>query len=297
MYIIPAIYPEIFEEVLDKSYIISDVTDFVQIVLCDGSYGMRVSWLPTGREILPSTFKYQFDCILTSWREYVVKAYRMGVTSIVIHVDEFTDADYDELFTIIHNYDFTLGITVSNEISVDVLINAVKKIEASKLFPDMSKVFIQVTAMRHLEENNHPFDERVLHRIRVLKKLLPQQPIQVGGRITPETARLVRQAGGDILVVGTYLFGQESVEVALQKLIEAITEELKPPATEAEKKIVENAPSFQNASHATPPQQQKKETLTLSPTTVSTKMKDMSSYKASDNEIVYVSEEDTLRSE
>lgn len=222
MIIIPSIYPEMFEEVIDKLYILGNLSKHVQIVICDGSYGLRKSWAPTGKEILPTNFEFEFDCVLTSWREYLMKAYKMGVKSVVIHIDEFSDADYEELFKLVQAYEFTLGLTVSNDVSVDVLIKATQKIKVSHFFVDPKKVFIQVTGMRNTNDSTHPFDERVLHRIRVLKGLLPKYPIQVSGRISPETIGAVRLAGADRVVVGSYLFGHQDIKEAIDTLVKAL---------------------------------------------------------------------------
>lgn len=225
MIIVPAIYPENFEEIVDKIYLIGDLSNLVQIDLCDGSYGLRTSWSPTGREIFPSKYNYEFDLILTSWREYVVKAYQLGVKRVVIHIDEFTDDDYEELFKMITRYGMTLGFTVSNDVTVDILINAVHKVEKSGIFSSTDKLFIQVNGVRNLAENNHPFDERVLHRIRVLKNFFPPLIVQVSGRMNPETARLVSLAGADRLVVGSYIFGHSDINAAIESIKTAISDE------------------------------------------------------------------------
>jgi pyridoxal biosynthesis lyase PdxS len=125
---------------------------------------------------------------------------------------------------------------VSNDISVDVLVEAVRKIENSRYLNDLSKVFVQVTGMRNVDENKHPFDERVVSRIRILKNFFPALILQVGGQMNPATARLVKDAGADRLVVGSYIFGHEDMNEALYNLRKALTEEL-PPAPRPEIKV------------------------------------------------------------
>ncbi|MBQ7980729.1 MAG: ribulose-phosphate 3-epimerase, partial [Oscillospiraceae bacterium] len=44
-------------------------------------------------------------------------------------------------------------------------------------------------------------------------------PIQVDGGINAETAELVKKAGAEILVAGSYLFGAENMSEAVEKLI------------------------------------------------------------------------------
>jgi pentose-5-phosphate-3-epimerase len=239
MITLPAIYPEVFEEVTDKLYALIGITDYVQIVLCDGSYGMRVSWDPIGKEILPSNFDYEFDLILTSWREYIIKAYKLGAKSVVIHVDEFTDKDYEDLFSFIHTYELRLGVTASNELSVDLLINAIRKIKEQGNRIDQSKVFIQVPGQRNINDDKRSFDERVLHRVRILKKLFPELVLQVSGRINPFTAGIVKDAGANKLVVSSYIFGHEDLKEAIDTLEKAVAPvPVPPPAPKEEVKEV-----------------------------------------------------------
>lgn len=242
MIIVPAIYPEIFEEIVDKLYILSDITKFAQIVFCDGSYGLRVSWSPKGKEILPESFTYECDLILTDWRSYLPKMYKLGIKRVIVHIDEFTEQDYADLFQTVHAYDMILGVTVSNEISIDVLVNALRKIESSEHFGDVSRIFVQVSGMRVLAGNEHAFDERAVARVRILKKLFPTLVVQVSGRINPETVWKIKDAGADRMVVSSYLFGSEDIEEALRLLQEAMEQErLESLHKEEEKKALPKA--------------------------------------------------------
>jgi pentose-5-phosphate-3-epimerase len=225
MIIIPGVFPQSFEEITDKLFLLADISRTVQIGLCDGSYGLPVTWSPHGREILPVDFIYEFDLILTSWREYIIKAYQLGAKRVVVHIDEFSEQDFQDLLKFVYSYGMTLGLTVSNDISVDVLTNAVRRIEQSTVFNDMNRVFVQVMGVRHISETEHPFDERVLPRIRVLKNFFPNLVVQVSGRMNPETAKLVHASGADRMVVGSYIFSGGAVEDALASLKKAIEEE------------------------------------------------------------------------
>lgn len=272
MIIIPAIYPEHFEEIVDKLYLIGDLSKLVQINICDGSYGLRVSWLPSGKEVLPPNRLYEFDLILTEWREYLLKAYKLGVKRVVVHIDEFNEEDYKELFRLVHQYGLTLGVTVSNDVSIDVLVAAVHKIEDSQYLNDLSKVFVQVTGIRNVDEKKHPFDERVVSRIRILKNFFPALILQVGGQMNPATSRLVKDAGADRLVVGSYIFGHEDMNEAISNLRKALTEEFTPVLTPVVKEVVIK-------------KQKVEEVKKVSETKVEKKKREK--YEASEHDIVY----------
>jgi pentose-5-phosphate-3-epimerase len=206
---------------------------------------------------------YEFDLLVTDWKEYITRVYKLGAKRIIVHVDKFTYDDYEELFFIAHEYNLTLGLTVSNDVSVDLLIYSARKLEESRFFVDHSKVFVQVTGIRSLVDGQRPFDERVISRIRILKKLFPLLIVQVSGRINPATAKLVKYAGADRMVVGSYIFGHEDTGEAIENLIKALREEMPSPEKEAQKEVVSTEEKV-----VTPPLEKKEE---IKNTPVSTK--------------------------
>jgi len=62
------------------------------------------------------------------------------------------------------------------------------------------------------------FIDAALHKIRELRALKPSLLIQVDGGINEETAALCREAGADILVAGSYIFGATDRAAAIQSL-------------------------------------------------------------------------------
>ena len=63
------------------------------------------------------------------------------------------------------------------------------------------------------------FQEQILAKIRLLREKLSDVKIEVDGGINPETARLVKEAGTDIVVSGSYIFDASSPTEAYKKLV------------------------------------------------------------------------------
>jgi len=67
------------------------------------------------------------------------------------------------------------------------------------------------------------FISETLGKIAEAKKIIDSRglnvPIQVDGGINAETAELVKKAGAEILVAGSYLFGAENMSEAVEKLV------------------------------------------------------------------------------
>ena len=284
MIIIPGIYPESFEEVADKLYALSGITKFVQIIICDGSYDMRRSWDPSG--ILPESFDYEFDLALISWREYLTKAYNMSAKSAVVHVDTFNDQDYIDLIRIVSNYKKSLGVVISNDTDIKIIIDAVRRLEKYPVLAEPGRLFIQVTGVKNETGNIRLFDERVLSRIRVLKKLSPNHLVQVSGRITEDTAGQVRQAGADRLVSSSYIFGHEDIREAMDNLLKASAAEPLP----VEKEKIETEPVTKGVSPSpifTPGYGRTDSLVTLTPEAKKPKRVGKK-YKASEEELVFI---------
>lgn len=62
------------------------------------------------------------------------------------------------------------------------------------------------------------FIPKVVGKIRQIREVKPKMDIQVDGGINAETARIVKEAGANWLVAGSYIFGSENREKAILKL-------------------------------------------------------------------------------
>ena len=71
--------------------------------------------------------------------------------------------------------------------------------------------------------SGQPFMPEALPRIAELRRLLrPEIHVQVDGGIGPETIRGAHDAGADLLVAGTAIFGREDLPRAYRRLVQAL---------------------------------------------------------------------------
>lgn len=213
MQIIPAILPHSFEEIVEKTSRIEDITNLVQIDLCDGVFGREITWLPVEGDVMPGSFNYEFDIMLDDWKKYVPICVSIGAKRVVIHVDNFLDGDMEELVSMISGSGVALGISISNDKNIETHSSMVRV--AKSLY---SEVYIQVMGIKKIGEQGQFFDEEALDRIVALEKEFGNTFIQVDGGINEETAKQVINKGANALVVGSYIFGHENVSTAYQLL-------------------------------------------------------------------------------
>jgi ribulose-phosphate 3-epimerase len=103
-----------------------------------------------------------------------------------------------------------LGIVLNLETPIDVL----EKLHVTGFMPHV----IQLMSIAQIGYHGHPFDEKVIPKIRALKERRFGVKIAVDGGINKETAKLVLGAGADILVVGSAIFENENIEETIKEL-------------------------------------------------------------------------------
>lgn len=204
MNITPAILPHSFEEITEHLSRVEGLVSRVQIDLCDGVFGREKTWLPEGNEQLPSGFSYEFDIMLNDWKVSTMRAIELGADRIVAHVDVFSDADIEELVSIVSARGIALGVSVSNDKPAEFHAEMVRKVQEK--YPN---VFIQVMGISKVGEQGQDFDESAVVRVGELKKQFGDVSVQVDGGMIPETARKVLNAGAETIVVGSFIFGQD----------------------------------------------------------------------------------------
>ena len=213
MNITPAILPHSFEEISEKLSRVENLATSVQIDLCDGIFGREKTWLPEGTETLPAGFTYEFDIMLGDWKLSTMHAITIGATRIVAHVDLFTDEDIQTLISIVGPRSVSLGISVSNDKSLEFHADMIRRIRT--LYPD---IFIQVMGIRSVGEQGQLFDESCVMRVKTLKQTFGDLNIQVDGGMKPETVKTVVDAGAETVIVGSYIFGNGDAGESMKRL-------------------------------------------------------------------------------
>lgn len=66
------------------------------------------------------------------------------------------------------------------------------------------------------------FIESTMPKIKELRKLKPELDIEVDGGINPYTARIAYDAGANIFVAGTSIFGEKNREIAIKNILKSL---------------------------------------------------------------------------
>jgi ribulose-phosphate 3-epimerase len=75
----------------------------------------------------------------------------------------------------------------------------------------------------HPGYSGQPFMPKAIDRVRELRRLLPDgMHIEVDGGVGPDNVRELRDAGADLLVAGSSIFGHEDIGRAYRRLVQAL---------------------------------------------------------------------------
>ncbi|MEN9880856.1 MAG: hypothetical protein RLZZ308_39 [Candidatus Parcubacteria bacterium] len=213
MVIVPAILVSNNEQLHDALFSIEGASSRVQIDLCDGIMGLEKTWLPYKETHLPHGFQYEFDLMVKDWKKYLPRVIALGATRVVVHIDSFTEGDVEDLLSMVQHTQISLGLAVSNSVSIDRFISDVAYIAEHH-----RKTFVQVMGIRRVGAQGQPFDATSIDRVMHIRFALRSIPIQVDGAMNPETLTKVRRAGADTAVIGSYIFGSPHPVKTIQEL-------------------------------------------------------------------------------
>ncbi|HBI53068.1 MAG TPA: ribulose-phosphate 3-epimerase [Ruminococcaceae bacterium] len=127
-----------------------------------------------------------------------------GADNITFHVE--SDCDPEEAIAEIHRLGLRAGISVKPGTPV------------SAIEPYIAAADMVLVMTVEPGYGGQGFIRSTLDKIRQIRALDPDKYIEVDGGINPETSKLVREAGANVLVAGTFLFRAEDMSAAVKEL-------------------------------------------------------------------------------
>ncbi len=217
MIITPAIFPESFEQLIHKLFLLEGLCERVQIDICDGVFGLEKTWMPYREKELTHGFSYEFDLMVHDWRKYFSRVLLLNAERVILHIDYFTVQDLDEAISIAKEHNVFLGLSVSNDYDIHDFVQRVRFVESK-----YSKIFIQMMGIRKIGAQGQPFDDEVLSRVQYLHDTFRRCEIQVDGSMNNETILKVYNRGASCAVVGSYLMKRDSTAKDVRKIFEKL---------------------------------------------------------------------------
>lgn len=184
--------------------------DMLHVDVMDGHFVPNISIGPPVVKSINKATDMFLDChlMISNPYEYIDAFAQSGADLIAFHVESNSD----------------IQKTIDKIKSADILPALVvkPKTPAEAVFPYLSQLSMVLVMTVEPGFGGQSFMADMLDKIRLIReeanKVNPQLMIQVDGGIVPETAKLCVEAGADVLVSGSYIFGSSDVKKAVDSL-------------------------------------------------------------------------------
>lgn len=144
-------------------------------------------------------------------KRYAKEFIDAGANILTFHYEACKDIkEVEEVIDIIHSNGAKAGLSVKPNTPIEVI------------YPVLHKLDLVLVMSVEPGFGGQKFIPSALDKISKVKKLILEKGyqclVEVDGGINEETAKLCKEAGVDILVAGSYLFGHKDIEERINKI-------------------------------------------------------------------------------
>lgn len=178
--------------------------DWIHLDIMDGQFVPNLSFgLPIVQAIQDYPIFKDVHLMIENPSQYALAFIDAGADLLTFHLEALRyKKDVRSLIRLIHDYDRAVGISIKPNTPVDMLYPFIKEIDAI-LIMSVEPGF-----------GGQKFMPSSLEKIKQLRSYIDQHHleclIEVDGGINQSTALLVKEAGADVLVAGSYLFAADA---------------------------------------------------------------------------------------
>ncbi len=138
----------------------------------------------------------------------------------LLYVDAFADAGADYLtFHLESSSDPDKTIDAIHARGMKAGLSIKPGTDVQALFPFLDKLDLVLIMSVEPGFGGQKFMPSSLEKISVLREKAPNMLISVDGGIKADTGKLCREAGANVLVAGSYVFGAEDVSASIRSLM------------------------------------------------------------------------------
>jgi ribulose-phosphate 3-epimerase len=177
--------------------------DFVHVDIADGIFAFHKTWNDmAGWAALRQPFKLEVHLMVEHPEKYIEPWLAVGARRFVIHVETVTEELFNEILT--------KCAAPGPERGAQVVLSSNPDTPAGEFRPYFHKIFFYQVLCVHPGLAGQKFLPTALNKVRFLRKHAPDGIIiEVDGGITPETAKLAKEAGADVAVSASYIFNSD----------------------------------------------------------------------------------------
>ena len=213
MKVIPAINCKDFKcvkEQIKKAVEFLPKNEWIQIDVGDGKFTKAKAW-GEAQQLRDLRFEIkalnnlniEAHLMVENPEEQIEKWARMGAGRVIIHAEAVNSENFKKIILKFKN---KIGIAINPKTPIENLVPYLDKIK-----------FVQLLAVKP-GFSGQKFDKIILDKIKFLKENYPKILVEIDGGINEETVKLVKKAGADMVVSGSYIFKSKNPKEAYKKL-------------------------------------------------------------------------------
>lgn len=202
MQLVPAIIATTGSEAIDKINLLESHSEWAHLDIMDGQFAPTTSWqTPDDLELVEGRIKLEAHLMINE-PELKLAEWLPVIDRLIVHAEAVKNLD--ELIETFRPYRNELGVALLLDTPVEVLADYLSEIK-----------FVNLLSVAKIGYHGEPFDQRVLEKIKALRRLAPKVTISVDGGINLDNAKEVMAAGADRLVVGGALWSAPDLNQAI----------------------------------------------------------------------------------
>ena len=212
--IAPSILSADFNKLEEEILKVQDAgAEFLHFDVMDGHFVPNISFgIPVLKNIAHShKMINDVHIMISNPKKYAEEFIKSGAEYLTFHYEAVrSDKDVYEVIDLIHSFGGKAGLSIKPKTSVEVL---------EKFLPKLDLVLVMSVEPGF---GGQSFIPSALDKIAYLRKIIDECKyhclIEVDGGINAETGKLCKEAGVDVLVAGSYLFGHDDLKERMESL-------------------------------------------------------------------------------
>jgi ribulose-phosphate 3-epimerase len=192
--VIPSVLTSVPEDLEKKVRILEPLIEVIQIDIMDGKFVPNTSVAVGDVQKVSPQVPMEVHLMVEHPGEYVQPFADIGAFRIIFHIE--SDDDAGDVIQKIRQLNMEPGVA----------LNPPTPVEEIKPFLNLVDIVLVMGVNPGFQ--GQKFIPEVLTKVRAVKQIRPELPVEVDGGVNPETGPALVDAGVDILNVGSYLFKQ-----------------------------------------------------------------------------------------
>lgn len=212
--IAPSILSADFGKINEEIASVEEYSDLIHVDVMDGHFVPNITFGPGQIQTMRSKKPFDVHLMIEHPDRYLEK-FAQGVMEAV------GEPLYNESYLVVHQEAVddlrgTIQVIKSLRMRAGVALNPTTPLDTIMDVLDELDLVVCMTVNPGF--GGQKFIESVMPKVAKLRELKPKLHIEIDGGVNESTAKLCREAGADILVAGSYVFGSKNRREAIESL-------------------------------------------------------------------------------